>query len=102
MPQYQLAHITDLADLSDEDVLKFAAELPTLVAALRIVKSAAADMGVAASERVPHITYAPEIGDQLVVRRADGRLESFSGQSVRAAEPSHTEASAAIRRARRP
>lgn len=99
MPSYRLAHITDLATLTDADVAQLAAELPTLVAALRLAARNSAP-GQQLSEMLPHITFATDIGDQVVLGTSSGPLP-VPGAIMRTAERTDEAARQAIRRAQR-
>lgn len=68
--KYSLSHITDLSQLSDADAKTFADEFPTLLATLRIAQRSAKDMGVNLVDSMPHLTFAPGIGDKVVLRGA--------------------------------
>ena len=98
MRTYKLSHITDLAQLSDDDLALFASELPTIVATLKMAQ--ARSEGVPLSETFSHITYAPEIGDQVVLRTSSS-TRTLAGGEVRAAQNVDVVAEAAITRARR-
>jgi hypothetical protein len=86
---YKLAHITDLADLSEEDAALFVKELPSIFATLRLLK-ANAD-GAPLSEVLPHLTYAPDIGDQVVMR-AEGKVMNVPGVVMVEAERRNADA----------
>lgn len=103
MPQYKLAHITDLAGIADEDLAQFAKELPTIVATLRMAKAHAQRDGLNLSEQFPHITFDTDLVDEVVLRRP-GAEHRFDGAAVQAAERSMAasdEAASTIARARR-
>ena len=98
MRTYKLSHITDLTQLTEDDVALFAAELPTLVATLKMAQARAE--GALLSDVFPHITYAPEIGDKVVLR-TENTNATLDGGDVRSAHAVDVVADAAISRARR-
>lgn len=76
-----LAHITDLHLLDDAEVAQFAAELPGMVASLRVAARATKASGLALHEAFPSITFVPELKNATVIR-ADGRELQVSHQAM--------------------
>jgi hypothetical protein len=97
MTTYELSHITDLRSLSPEDLQSFAQELPSFVATMRLVAAAAQARGRDIKDVLPSLTYAPDIGDAVVLR-VDGQTRLVAdGASVQVADATQQ----AISRARR-
>lgn len=71
MAQIQLAHITDLAKLSDAEAVQFAKDIPGLVATLRLAARAAQSDGLQLADVLPHVTFDASIDD--IVVHGDGR-----------------------------
>ena len=84
---YVLEHITDLWKLAGEHVAAFQRDLPTLVATLQVAATAAyKEKGgkFDLAEVFPHITFAPEMGDVVMLRTAES-TRLATGDQVRAA-----------------
>ena len=60
---YDLSHISDLAKLNPEDVMLFAAQLPTLVASLKLAKKACEEEGRDIRTVMPTLVFAADEGD---------------------------------------
>ncbi len=88
---YRLSHITDLATLADEHIEAFRRDIPTLVSTLRLAAQQAdvAGDGPLLSSVLPHITFAPDLGDVLVLR-TDESTRVLEGEDVRAASRTST------------
>jgi hypothetical protein len=84
---YRLEHITDLVHLADEHVAAFQADVPTLVATLRIAADrhdVANDADNSLDDLFPHLTFAPDLGDAVMLRTSEA-TRVFAGADVRAA-----------------
>ena len=57
MNKYKLEHITDLANIADEDIESFCSELPRLIASLKDVKPIIDAAGVDFKDITPHIDW---------------------------------------------
>lgn len=59
--KYQIAHVTDLLQLTDRQVEAFAQELPVIVATMRgmtaLIESVGGEMGVPDVTVIPHVTW---------------------------------------------
>ncbi|MBK3779873.1 hypothetical protein G3A43_06370 [Paraburkholderia aspalathi] len=82
---YSLTHITDLADLNVEDVVAFAAELPTLVAFLKLTKQACDAQGVDIKTVMPTLSFAADLDDGVEVRAENGQRMTFAGSALQTA-----------------
>lgn len=88
MTQYKLNHITDLASLSDEDVAKFAAELPSIVATLRVVERAAKAQGDTLKDMFPVMTYDSTTGSEHTVNAGEKSI-TIQGKDALIADQTH-------------
>lgn len=84
---YRLEHITDLVQLADEHIAAFQADVPTLVATLQLAAAhhdVVNEVGNSLADVFPHLTFAPELGDALMLR-TDESTHVLAGADVRAA-----------------
>jgi len=81
---YDLSHISDLAQLDPEDVALFAAQLPTLVASLKLAKKACEAEGTDLQTVMPVLVFAAEEGDYVRFTE-NGRQQTFEGAALQAA-----------------
>ena len=77
-----LNHITDLHKLDDAEVAQFAAELPSIVASLRIAARTASRAGIPLSEAFPTLTFVPEMNDTTIFRRGNRQVEVNHGDAA--------------------
>jgi hypothetical protein len=78
---YELAHITDLVKLDDEDIAGFAADLPGLVATLKLAKDECIKRGAALIEQMPMLEYVADSSGTVTLRNGDQSL-TVSGEAV--------------------
>ena len=73
--EYQIAHVTDLLQLTDRQVEAFAQELPAIVATMRgmtaLAESVAGEMGVPNITVVPYVTWIDDRKQSISVRLKD-------------------------------
>lgn len=84
---YRLEHITDLVQLADEHIAAFQADVPTLVATLQLAAAQhdlVDEVGNSLVDVFPHLTFAPELGDAVMLR-TDESTRVLAGADVRAA-----------------
>lgn len=83
---YQLSTIEDLAHLADEHIAALQADIPSLVATLRVAQEQNGTAGdrPPLSHILPHITFAPALGD-VVVLCTDDSTRVLAGAEARAA-----------------
>lgn len=53
--EYKISHITDLVGMSDEQVIAFSEDLPSIVSRLRIAHLASVDSRLPLSKVVPYL-----------------------------------------------
>ena len=97
---YRLVSVRDLVELHPADVQQFVAELPAMIATLKLAQQKS--NGVPLDENFPHITFVPELVHQVVFRTSE-RQRSFTGAELIAAQRSDADANDLIAcSARRP
>lgn len=73
MTNYEFRHITDLAALTDADLVEFIRGLPSLVVALRESKLAASEEGVSLAELIPAVVFVAG-GPDTITLVANGNI----------------------------
>jgi len=71
VPEYKLAHITDLADIADEDVDEFVRGLPGLISMMKIAKHDGSEQGLELATVMPIIRFIPDSSDQVQAKSGD-------------------------------
>lgn len=89
---YRLSSLADLAQVADEHIPAFQADIPTLVSMLRIAheQNRAAGDRPALADCLPTITFAPAIGDVVVFRTPDSTRVLGGAEARAAATPEAT------------
>jgi hypothetical protein len=82
---YCLSHISDLASMNADDVLAFAAALPSLVAALKVTKQACEAEGVDIKTVMPTLLYVADYDDSFELRAENGQSKKYDGSVLQTA-----------------
>ena len=81
---YSISHITDLADIADEDVDEFVKTLPNLINALKVTKACQIN-GLPLSTILPAIRFQPDLKEDVVFNSEDTSLPC-TGESLEIAK----------------
>lgn len=63
----ELSHISDMANIDDEDVAEFIASLPGVIAAMKLAKQECAAIGIPLSQAMPMLQYVADSADSLSI-----------------------------------
>lgn len=84
-PRYELAHITDLGQLADEDIPYFISDLPGLIATLKLAGDECAKQGNELSAVLPKLQYVADSSGTVTLRSVEGGAGiTVAGDAVQA------------------